>query len=97
MDGCVRAGRLRAAESLLADMRAAGVPPNIVTFNILLRGYCASADSPLQAPHTPSCRLISPGAKTECALPFHCHCSPLQNLYRGSETCFHASCNPHPL
>jgi pentatricopeptide repeat protein len=38
IDGCVRAGDVGAARGLLLEMRSAGVAPNVVTFNALLRG-----------------------------------------------------------
>ena len=58
MDGCVRGGRLRSAERLLRGMARRGVPPNAVTFNILLRGVCARSNSPLQVGDLPL--LLSP-------------------------------------
>ena len=48
VDGCVRAGDLFLAEELLRDMQFTGVPPNTVTFNIMLRGYCQWSDRPIQ-------------------------------------------------
>ncbi len=48
VDGCVRAGDLFLAEEVLRDMQFMGVPPNTVTFNIMLRGYCKSSTRPIQ-------------------------------------------------
>lgn len=51
VDGCVRAGDLFLAEEMLRDMHLTGVPPNTVTFNIMLRGYCQWSDRPIQVCH----------------------------------------------
>jgi pentatricopeptide repeat protein len=51
VDGCVRAGDLFLAEEMLRDMHFTGVPPNTVTFNIMLRGYCQWSDRPIQVCH----------------------------------------------
>lgn len=65
IDAAVRAGRLGVAEELLRAMAAAGVTPNIVTFNVMLRGYCAGSAHPLQArarAGRPPCPLHAGGA-----------------------------------
>ena len=39
IDGCVRKGKLDTGKALLSEMTAAGVKPNAVTYNTLMRAY----------------------------------------------------------
>ena len=39
IDGCVRKGKLDTGKALLSEMMAAGVQPNAVTYNTLMRAY----------------------------------------------------------
>ena len=48
MDGFVRVGDLESAQRMLQDMRACGLQPNTITFNILLRGICECPDKPVE-------------------------------------------------
>lgn len=65
VDACVRTGDLFLAEEMLRDMQSMGVPPNTITFNILLRGYCQWSSQPIQVPCLPT-QLSS-----ECFLEGH--------------------------
>ena len=48
MDGFVRVGDLESAQRMLQVMRACGLQPNTITFNILLRGICECLDKPVE-------------------------------------------------
>ena len=53
MDGCVKEGRLKAAWSMLDEMRQAGQKPDAVTFTVLIRA-CSLVYNTEQAPDSDS-------------------------------------------
>ena len=53
VDGAARAGNAPRAAALVGRMQAAGVPPNAVTFNALLRAHCTPVAATTTPPTTP--------------------------------------------
>lgn len=49
LDGCARAGRMEQAEAVLQGMERRGLRPNVVSYNVVLRGYAAAGDTQVRA------------------------------------------------
>jgi pentatricopeptide repeat protein len=44
IDSCARCGRMEHLDNIMADMKAIGVEPNVVTHSTMLKGYCQNGD-----------------------------------------------------
>lgn len=42
LSGYISGGHLEAAEAILQEMTAEGIPPSVVTYNAILKGFCRS-------------------------------------------------------
>jgi len=65
IDGCVREGNVATGRELLSEMVAAGVKPNAVTYNTLIRAYAMDDQVDMQVR---LCTSKSPFAAWLCIL-----------------------------